>query len=50
MGSFMLKSNQQDWHFYLCETLAELPETWVHYCHDGGGLNFEFFGFRYIKT
>jgi hypothetical protein len=24
MGSFMLKSNQQDWHFYLCETLAEL--------------------------
>ncbi|WP_277559415.1 NUDIX hydrolase [Acinetobacter beijerinckii] len=49
MGSFMLKSNQQDWHFYLCETLAELPETWVHYCHDGGGLNFEFFWFPLHK-
>ncbi|GAB01843.1 MULTISPECIES: NUDIX domain-containing protein [Acinetobacter] len=45
MGSFMLKSNQQDWHFYLCETLAELPETWVHHCQDGGGLDFEFFWF-----
>nr|WP_314370370.1 NUDIX domain-containing protein [uncultured Acinetobacter sp.] len=45
MGSFMLKSNQQDWYFYLCETLAELLEIWVHHCHDGGGLNFEFFWF-----
>lgn len=45
IGNFILKCNQQDWHFYLCETQAELPETWIHHCQDGGGLAFTFFWF-----
>lgn len=45
IGNFILKCNQQDWHFYLCETQAELPENWIHHCQDGGGLDFEFFWF-----
>lgn len=43
IGNFQIKFNQQDWHFYLCETQAELPETWIYHCQDGGGLDFTFF-------
>lgn len=43
IGDFKLKSNQQDWYFYLCEVKGELAETWTHHCQDDGGLDFEFF-------
>ncbi len=45
MGNFKLKSNQQDWYFYLCEVNVDLAETWIHHCQDDGGLDFEFFWF-----
>ncbi|GAA5629573.1 hypothetical protein Acal02_00166 [Acinetobacter calcoaceticus] len=45
IGNFKLKSNQQDWYFYLCEVSADLAETWIHHCQDDGGLDFEFFWF-----
>jgi 8-oxo-dGTP pyrophosphatase MutT (NUDIX family) len=45
IGNFKLKSNQQDWYFYLCEVSANLAETWIHHCQDDGGLDFEFFWF-----
>ncbi|MCH7383753.1 NUDIX domain-containing protein [Acinetobacter dispersus] len=45
MGDLKLKSNQQDWYFYLCEVSADLAETWIHHCRDDGGLDFEFFWF-----
>lgn len=45
IGDFKLKSNQQDWYFYLCEVSADLAETWIHHCQDDGGLDFEFFWF-----
>ncbi|MDH0563567.1 NUDIX hydrolase [Acinetobacter courvalinii] len=43
IGNFKLKSNQQDWYFYLCELRTDLAETWIHHCRDDGGLDFEFF-------
>jgi len=45
IGNFKLKSNQQDWYFYLCEVSVDLAETWIHHCQDDGGLDFEFFWF-----
>ncbi|ENW80654.1 hypothetical protein F909_01940 [Acinetobacter sp. ANC 3929] len=45
IGNFKLKSNQQDWYFYLCEVSADLAETWIHHCRYDGGLDFEFFWF-----
>jgi len=45
IGDFKLKSNQQDWYFYLCEVSTDLAETWIHHCQDDGGLDFEFFWF-----
>lgn len=45
IGNFKLKSNQQDWYFYLCGVSADLAETWIHHCQDDGGLDFEFFWF-----
>lgn len=45
IGNFKLKSNQQDWYFYLCEVSADLAETWIYHCQDDGGLDFEFFWF-----
>ncbi|MCH7393019.1 NUDIX domain-containing protein [Acinetobacter dispersus] len=43
IGNFKLKSNQQDWYFYLCELRIDLAETWIHHCRDDGGLDFKFF-------
>lgn len=43
IGNFILKCNQQDWYFYLCQINRDVPETWLHYCQDDGGLEFEFF-------
>ncbi|USA47678.1 NUDIX domain-containing protein [Acinetobacter sp. C26M] len=43
IGNFTLKSNQQNWYFYLCELRTDLAETWIHHCQDGGGLDFKFF-------
>lgn len=43
IGNFKLKSNQQNWYFYVCEVKGELAETWQHHCQDGGGLDFRFF-------
>lgn len=43
IGNFKLKSNQQDWYFYLCELRTDLAETWIHHCWDDGGLDFKFF-------
>ncbi|MEI9811652.1 MAG: NUDIX domain-containing protein [Acidobacteriota bacterium] len=33
----------QIWSVYLCATPPDLPETWRHFCTDGGGLDLEFF-------
>ena len=43
LGNFILKFNQQNWYFYVCEVKGELAETWQHHCQDGGGLDFRFF-------
>lgn len=43
IGDFKLKSNQQDWYFYLCELRTDLAETWIHHCRDDGGLDFKVF-------
>ena len=46
IGNFTLNCIQQDWYFYLCEVRADLAETLIHHCQDGGGLDFEFFWYR----
>lgn len=33
----------QIWGFYLMDYEREIPESWEHYCEDGGGHVFEFF-------
>lgn len=43
MGNLSLRFNQQDWYFYLCEITKVTSDSWLHYCHDDGGLEFEFF-------
>ena len=46
IGNLVLKSNHQDWYFYCCEATQVIPDTWIHYCLDDGGLEFKFFWHR----
>jgi 8-oxo-dGTP pyrophosphatase MutT (NUDIX family) len=43
MENLSLRFNQQNWYLYLCEITQVTSNTWLHYCHDDGGLEFEFF-------
>jgi len=46
LGKWNANFENQIWGFYLMtldESLSELPEQWVHFTEDGGGLEFSFF-------
>ncbi len=43
LGEWVSNYENQVWGFYLMKTKCNLPNNWVHFTEDGGGLEFSFF-------
>ena len=43
LGIWEADYEEQIWGFYLMNPKLKIPESWEHYCDDGGGHVFQFF-------
>lgn len=44
-GSLEIGDENQIWYFFYCQPTELLPDNWMFFANDDGGLNFSFFWF-----